>query len=61
MKNPCDKNEHTLEIKVHTQFLADSTLAQQIQKMLGPWCTSVRIMELNRDTEKQEPVDQLSS
>ena len=60
MKNPCDKYEHTFKIKVRTQFLKDSTLSWTLKQMLGEWCNSIVIMELNRDTEKQEPVDLLN-
>jgi hypothetical protein len=45
----CERYEHTLAIKVTTQFPTQG-IENLIQQMLGPWCVDVILVE-TKDTE----------
>lgn len=40
----CERYEHTVVVKVTTQFPKDQNLALLIQQMLGPWCVSSELV-----------------
>lgn len=47
MKDPCDAYRHTLQITLSTQYPHDETLTDLIKQLLGPWCKSCKMIELN--------------
>jgi len=40
---------HTLQITLNTQFMEDSTIAELVKKILGPWCVECKIIKLNEE------------
>lgn len=55
MNKVCERFEHTIEVKVTTQF-PKPDIHGLIKQMLGPWCVSAKLIG-SRDTENESISD----